>query len=185
MGLGLALTKQLVELHSGSIEVESTVDVGSIFTVRLPSQPLAAEGQNMEMAGKSGHSSLGRLVLIEHHEETAWAICDLLTAAGYQVVWLVEGTAAIAQIEILQPLVVITAAQLPGIDGYEIIQQLRSLATTCSIKVLLLADPLSREMTSQKQTYRADQTLSKPIQPEILLQTITHLVNTSTANELT
>ncbi|MDK3155406.1 ATP-binding protein [Kamptonema cortianum] len=185
MGLGLALTKQLVELHSGSIEVESTVDVGSIFTVRLPSQPLAAEGQNLEMAGKSGHSSLGRLVLIEHHEETAWAICDLLTAAGYQVVWLVEGTAAIAQIEILQPLVVITAAQLPGIDGYEIIQQLRSLATTCSIKVLLLADPLSREMTSQKQTYQADRTLSKPIQPEILLQTITHLVNTSTANELT
>ncbi|MDZ8054394.1 MAG: ATP-binding protein [Aulosira sp. ZfuVER01] len=39
-GLGLALTKQLVELHRGRIEVESTVGIGSIFTVWIPAQPL-------------------------------------------------------------------------------------------------------------------------------------------------
>ncbi|OUL18570.1 ATPase [Nostoc sp. RF31YmG] len=39
-GLGLALTKQLVELHRGRIEVESTVGIGSIFTVWIPAQPI-------------------------------------------------------------------------------------------------------------------------------------------------
>ncbi|HYX17200.1 MAG TPA: ATP-binding protein, partial [Nostoc sp.] len=41
-GLGLALTKQLVELHRGRIEVESTVSIGSIFTVWIPTQSIRA-----------------------------------------------------------------------------------------------------------------------------------------------
>ncbi|MEA5506683.1 ATP-binding protein [Halotia wernerae UHCC 0503] len=44
-GLGLALTKQLIELHRGRIEVESTVGIGSIFTVWIPAQPMRALSQ--------------------------------------------------------------------------------------------------------------------------------------------
>ena len=176
MGLGLALTKQLVELHSGIIEVESTVDVGSVFTVRLPAQPLTLNEGKHEVGQKNAVTPQGRVVLIEDDEESAWTICDLLTAAGYQVVWLVEGTTAVMQIKILRPLVVITAAQLPGIAGSEIVRVLRSEPTTKQIKIILLADSAIARDAFKSREAGANDYLAKPLQPERLLHKINSLI---------
>ena len=176
MGLGLALTKQLVELHSGIIEVESTVDVGSVFTVRLPAQPLTLNEGKHEVGQKNAVTPQGRVVLIEDDEESAWTICDLLTAAGYQVVWLVEGTTAVMQIKILRPLVVIAAAQLPGIAGSEIVRVLRSEPTTKQIKIILLADSAIARDAFKSREAGANDYLAKPLQPERLLHKINSLI---------
>lgn len=179
-GLGLALTKQLVELHNGRIEVESTVGVGSIFTVKLPVQPFSSDKTLLPSTPNSDQNQK-RVVLVEPHEETASLICDLLLAAGYQVVWILEGVSAINQIEVLLPAAVIISMRLPDINGHHMIRSLRQNPGTKSVKILALTEQLEQLEQNDAleiefwQTVGADEILPHPIRPEVLLQCLREL----------
>jgi two-component system sensor histidine kinase/response regulator len=175
-GLGLALSKQLVELHGGWIDVDSTVGLGSIFTVHLPGQLLPAANDSHPASSNHGNSQ-GRIVLIENHEESAMLICDLLTAAGYQVVWLVDGSTAVKQIEILHPVVVVADMQLPGMDGYEVMQYLRTSPATQFLKILVLTTYCPDKADAHYLEAGADDCLEKPIEPEQLLYKVAALID--------
>lgn len=176
-GLGLALTKQLVELHSGWIEVESTLGVGSMFTVRLPIQRLAAISYPHLTDSPPSLQRQGRIVLVEPNEEIAGFLCDLLLAAGYQVVWVLEGSAAINQLEVLLPAAVIVNLWLPDLDGAYLIRHLRQNPSTRQLKILAMI-PLnaSAEVRTFWQDTGADDALACPIQPEVLLQKLKRLL---------
>ncbi|TVR05972.1 MAG: hybrid sensor histidine kinase/response regulator [Phormidium sp. GEM2.Bin31] len=176
-GLGLALTKQLVELHGGLIKVDSEVGVGSKFTVRLPChsstalEPKAAPSPRIPLPPRKGH-----VVLVAHREDEAILICDLLTAAGYHTVWMLDGSTALEQIKMLKPVAAIIERQLPGMDGCELTQLLRQLPNTQSLKILLMTDPLSPEELADCQERGADTCLTHPIEPEDLLNSIIELL---------
>jgi two-component system sensor histidine kinase/response regulator len=174
LGLGLALTKHLVELHQGWIDVESTEGKGSIFTIELPQQNVA--GRLVLPAGIGASESAGRIVLIEDQEDIATLICELLTATGYQVIWMVEPSTAIDQIQFLQPLAALISVNLAGMDSYEIIRHLRHHPPTQEIKILLLAQPTSPEGRQPYLDVGADAYLTYPIEPQHLLHKVRTLL---------
>jgi two-component system sensor histidine kinase/response regulator len=176
-GLGLALTKQLIELHGGRIEVESTIGEGSLFTVWLPTQPInSAISKVSNSQGNSFNFSQGSLVLVEDREESATLICEILTAAGYHVVWLIDGSTALTQIELLQPKAVLVNWQLRGMDGYDLIYSLRHTPSTQHIKVLALTmSTLTNEQKDELNTV-VDDSLPQPIEPTKLLKEVTRIM---------
>ncbi|XGV96382.1 MAG: hybrid sensor histidine kinase/response regulator [Leptolyngbya sp. BL-A-14] len=185
-GLGLALTKQLVELHNGKIEVNSTVGVGSIFTVWLPAQAIAHSTGKLDStipaiaAGFLENEAISRtlpigerVVLIEDHDETALLICDLLTAADCQVVWMVDGATAMKQIELLRPRLIIANLQLPDLRDDEIIHFLRDHPTLQGTKILALT---AKALPKNRMANGVDAYLTKPIEPYQLLDQVAALV---------
>ncbi|NEO60404.1 MAG: GAF domain-containing protein [Moorea sp. SIO4G2] len=181
-GLGLALTKQLIELHRGKIEVESVVGEGSCFTVWLPTQPMApvTSGKAMPKSNLTLKAQ-GTVALVENQEEIATLICEILTAAGYKVIWLIDASTAIKQIALLKPQTIIIDWQLPTREGYEMTQWLRQSSTTGGVKILALTIPTVPKVEQQEMMEVVDDYLYKPIEPMGLLYRVMALVESYSA----
>jgi two-component system sensor histidine kinase/response regulator len=115
------------------------------------------------------------LVLIADRDDEATLICDILTAAGYQVVWMLEGTTAVEQVALLKPQAVLVDRRLNGMDGSEVIASLRQARATASIKILAIADPETLDKPEYGSMSGANDIVEKPIRPDLLLNKITEL----------
>ena len=169
-GLGLALTKQLIELHNGSIQVVSTPGKGSMFTVRIPLQ----HSDDLSTPFHSAEPVTGRIILLEDDESSASLICDLLTAANYQVIWVIEGSRIVHQVEILQPVAIILNHHLVSGNSQYIVDDLKRYVATSGIKVISLMDAGDTDNDGAESEPMAgfDDCLIKPIDPPTLLSKI-------------
>ena len=176
-GLGLALTQQLVELHNGKIDVESTVNAGSTFTVQIPLQLLKPAPSMAKYPATP--STGGQVVLVEPDEMTATVICDLLTAAGHQVIWLMEGMTALRQIEIILPEVVLVDTRLTGMSPREFVARLRQQPDTVNTQVLILHHQAANYASHLPSPFDdAATVIALPLQdPEELLEQVQTLVD--------
>ncbi len=173
-GLGLALTKQLVDLHGGSIKVVSKVGVGSLFSVRIPLQ--RGDSSLPPPSAPEVEPVVGRIVLVEDNEENASIICDMLTAADYQVIWIVDGSRVLDQVELLQPAAVIINLSLSSANSYDIITALGQILGHRGVKILALVNEASSDQAQRAQQAGAHDTLPHPVNPKQLLTSVYHLM---------
>jgi two-component system CheB/CheR fusion protein len=127
MGLGLAITKNLVELHRGTIRAESGgAKQGSTFTVEFPlvSKNVDEPARSAESASASGETL--RILFVDDNADTAFVLSKFLTASGYVVKTAGSAVAAL-ELASKEPFdIMVSDIGLPDVNGYELMKQIRA-----------------------------------------------------------
>ena len=181
LGLGLTIAHQLVGMHEGTIEVESSGEgLGSRFTVLLPTVSLEAShplvgGRRGSDGAVAGQRLLGLHILVLDDEESVRELLSVaLGKCGASVATAASVAEAMESIGNLKPDVIISDIAMPQTDGYDFIQAVRALALPEGEKIPVIALTAFASVQDQKRALELGftQHLAKPIDPMHLIQAI-------------
>jgi signal transduction histidine kinase/ActR/RegA family two-component response regulator len=182
LGLGLAITRQLVELHGGTVRAESPGrDHGTTITIELPIPALLEEPASWPaLRAGSDHdapSLQGLSVLVVDDEQDAGeAVRRLLEMHGASVSVERSARDALARLERESPDVLISDIAMPGMDGFDLIQQLRASPSQASNVPAAALTAFSGPEVEEKARRAGFQTfVPKPVAPEDLASTVAKL----------
>jgi signal transduction histidine kinase len=137
LGIGLALVRQLIELHDGRIEAESDgPGCGSTFTVRLPAidDPVVTA----RPAADAVAASACRILLIEDNEDGREMMAAMLQQYDHEVMEAADGVEGLRVAAATLPDIALVDIGLPSIDGYEVARRLRADPATAEIRLIAL-----------------------------------------------
>jgi PAS domain S-box-containing protein len=140
-GLGLSIAKSFVAMHGGEIWVESELGHGSTFSLTLP---LAERGKELEEFPAPSPSPLSfasskRILVVEDEPDIAELIRYHLEGNGYRATTATRGEEALAKAHQEKPDLITLDILLPDMDGFEVLQRLKSDEETADIPVVILS----------------------------------------------
>lgn len=190
-GIGLSLTKELVKLQMGDISVESEVDKGSVFTVKLPVvKAIPAESQVKNMSDEqhedilkaedqqsdTGDPQSKSLVLVvEDDAELRGFICGEL-GTHHRVIEAANGIEGFNKAVETIPDLVISDVMMDEMDGIDMCRKIKEDIRTSHIPVILLTARHSEEIMQNSFGIGADDYITKPFQVSLLNTRIANLI---------
>jgi PAS domain S-box-containing protein len=196
-GIGLSLVADLAGLHGGSVAVDSTPDVGSTFTVRLPASACTGSPPARRETGPArdtarayrdealqwshgetdpaptgppagGTGTPATVLVAEDNADLRRFIADRLRP-HYRVLLAADGPAALELARAERPDLLLSDVMMPGLDGFQLLDRLRSDPDTATIPIILLSARAGPDAVGQGLATGADDYLVKPFSSDDLL----------------
>ena len=190
LGLGLAIVRQLVELHGGSVTADSPGEgLGCTFTIELPMAPAKRPAVRASAAGVAipdeivptlGAHSLSlenvRVLLIDDDVDTLQFLGLILTESKAQVHTCTTVSEGLAALEWFDADVVVSDLAMPGEDGYTLISKLRNpRLETSQVPAVALTSYVRVEDRTRALSAGFNMFVAKPVQPDELVAAIANL----------
>jgi CheY-like chemotaxis protein len=188
LGLGLAITRHLVEMHGGTVHAASGgPGAGATFRVKLPIMIVHPEAQTERRvhpgdARTDRHVPIPnlkdvRVLAVDDDSDALLLVGEILEAAGAKVTAVDSGAAAIDTLETLEPDVLLADLGMPHMDGFELIAQVRKskVASVRAVPAAALTAYARSEDRARALRSGFQMHLSKPIDPGELMAAVAAL----------
>lgn len=189
-GLGLSLTKDLITIHHGTIEVESKLNEGSVFTIELPIDKETYSEEELFLSTDSSQEETdtiykeetSHLLFVDDNPELRM-LMEKLFAKKYHVTTVSEGEEGLKILKNSTVDIVICDVMMPGMDGLEFCSMLKRNQQTCHIPIIMLT--AKNEINAQIECYQAgaESFIAKPFEMKVLQARIENLLQTAKSRQ--
>jgi signal transduction histidine kinase len=169
LGVGLALTRRLVELHGGTVQAHSEgPEKGAEFVVRIPGASAEAPGPSPARRPGGAAEARRRILLVDDNVDYAASLADLLRREGNEVLVEHDGAAGVAAARAFRPDVAILDIGMPRMTGFDAARELRRAIETRGAILIAITGYSQPADRARGREAGFDHYLVKPVEVEKL-----------------